>query len=115
MQTLTRQAVATLAFLSAILAPLPVSADSTRSAPFRAYSVADGLSQSEVHDIAQDEAGYLWFTTRRGLNRFDGREFQHLTIANGLMTNNLTAIAVAPDDSLWIGDGSGGVSVVGVA
>ena len=112
MQSLIRQAAATLAFLSSVLAPMPAFADSTRVAPFRAYSVADGLSQSEVYDIAQDRAGYLWFTTRRGLNRFDGRDFEHLTIANGLMTNNLTAIAVAPDDSLWIGDGSGGVSVV---
>ena len=112
MQSPIRQAAATLAILSSVLAPVPAFADSTRVAPFRAYSVADGLSQSEVYDIAQDQAGYLWFTTRRGLNRFDGRDFEHLTIANGLMTNNLTAIAVAPDDSLWIGDASGGVSVV---
>ncbi|MEO2279523.1 EAL domain-containing protein [Pseudoalteromonas pernae] len=35
-------------------------------------STEEGLSQGTVNVIAQDEFGYLWFGTQRGLNRYDG-------------------------------------------
>ena len=54
----------------AVLAPListPVLASNgSAEAPFRFYTVLDGLTQSNVVDIEQDQAGYLWFTTARG-------------------------------------------------
>ena len=85
------------------------AADGAAEPPFRYYSVVDGLTQSEVHDIEQDLAGYLWFTTSRGLNRFDGREFQSYTIADGLLFNSLTALDVGDDNTVWVGDERGGV------
>ena len=88
------------------------AADGSAEAPFRFYSVADGLTQSVVYDIDQDRAGYLWFTTARGLNRFDGREFDSLTIVDGLPSNTLTALEVDADNTLWVGDARGGVSIV---
>ncbi|HET9229194.1 MAG TPA: two-component regulator propeller domain-containing protein, partial [Thermoanaerobaculia bacterium] len=42
---------------------------------FDHLSVEDGLSQSTVFTILQDRAGYLWFGTEDGLNKFDGYEF----------------------------------------
>lgn len=39
-------------------------------------STEEGLSQGQVNDIAQDDMGYLWFATSRGLNRYDGYEIQ---------------------------------------
>ena len=102
--------------LSAILASLLVTsasaADGYAEPPFRYYSVADGLTQSEVYDIAQDRAGFLWFSTQRGLNRFDGREFEALTIADGLPSNTLTALTVDVDNTIWVGDARGGISLV---
>jgi len=73
------------------------SADATAERPFRFYSAVDGLTQSFVYDIDQDSVGHLWFTTARGLNRYDGNEFGHLTSVDGLPNNNLTALYVAPD------------------
>ncbi|WP_462159764.1 EAL domain-containing protein [Pseudoalteromonas sp. GB56] len=35
-------------------------------------STEEGLSQGTINTIAQDEFGYLWFGTQRGLNRYDG-------------------------------------------
>lgn len=99
-----------------LVLPLTVSssfaAEGSAEAPFRYYSAVDGLTQSDVYDIEQDQAGYLWFTTARGLNRYDGKSFDHFTIANGLPTNTLTALFVDDDNSVWVGDARGGVSVI---
>ncbi|HVI47489.1 MAG TPA: triple tyrosine motif-containing protein [Chitinophaga sp.] len=42
---------------------------------FDSYSVNEGLSQSTVFDITQDDQGFLWVATRDGINRFDGYTF----------------------------------------
>ncbi len=41
--------------------------------------VEDGLSQSTVFSIYKDQKGFIWFGTRRGLNRYDGYEFVYYT------------------------------------
>ena len=99
-----------------LLALWPASAPAVETgaaaAPFRYYSVLDGLTQSEVYDIEQDRAGYLWFTTARGLNRYDGKDFDHYTIADGLQTNSLTALHVDANNTVWVGDVRGGITLV---
>ena len=42
---------------------------------FRNISINQGLSQSSVVDITTDKAGFLWFATQDGLNRYDGKQF----------------------------------------
>jgi len=43
---------------------------------FRTVNVSDGLSQNTVFGILQDKTGYMWFGTKDGLNRYDGRSFR---------------------------------------
>ena len=43
---------------------------------FRRLSTADGLSQTRVSHIVQDDLGFLWFGTQYGLNRYDGYDFE---------------------------------------
>ena len=45
---------------------------------YRSYTVADGLSNSTVKAIYQDEMGYIWLGTKDGLNRLDGYELKIL-------------------------------------
>ena len=40
------------------------------------YTDEDGLPQNSVYAIAQDELGYIWLSTQRGLARFDGKNFK---------------------------------------
>jgi len=42
---------------------------------FRIYDENAGFSAGEIKALAQDEAGFLWIGTQRGLIRFDGRNF----------------------------------------
>ena len=41
---------------------------------YRRHDVRSGLSENSVRSIIQDSTGYMWFATKDGLNRFDGRE-----------------------------------------
>ena len=42
---------------------------------FTSYTKQQGLSNSIVTGIAQDERGYMWIATASGLNRFNGSNF----------------------------------------
>lgn len=42
---------------------------------FEHVSVEQGLSHSIVYSIVQDKKGFLWFGTQKGLNRYNGYEF----------------------------------------
>ncbi len=46
---------------------------------FDQVTLEDGLSQSSVYDIVQDEKGFLWIGTDNGLNRYDGEHFKIFT------------------------------------
>ncbi len=41
----------------------------------RTYTVKSGLSENTVRRIMQDQTGYMWFATKDGLNRFNGKDF----------------------------------------
>ena len=73
---------------------------------FRNISINQGLSQSSVIDIAQDEAGFLWFATQDGLNRYDGKDFLLLRKNfDGITTpsySRLGKLVAAKNNALWL-------------
>jgi ligand-binding sensor domain-containing protein len=65
---------------------------------FSRTSIEQGLSESIVNAIIQDEYGFLWFGTQDGLNKFDGYQFKVYKTRPGdstsLSNNNiLTALS----------------------
>ncbi|GGX24130.1 sensor histidine kinase [Aquimarina muelleri] len=73
----------------------------------RAYTLEDGLPQSQVYDIIQDKIGYLWLGTQGGgLCRFNGEEFKIWNENDGLQSNYIHSLAFV-NDSLFIGTKSG--------
>ena len=60
---------------------------------FRHIGVQEGLPQSQVNAIYQDEIGYIWVGTLSGLSRFDGESFKHYSVEHGLLHNEVRAIA----------------------
>lgn len=52
---------------------LPLVAVQAEDYYFRHIGMADGLPQMSVADVYQDAEGYMWFATRQGLARYNGR------------------------------------------
>ncbi len=76
----------------------------------RAFTLEDGLPQSQVYDIIQDEMGYLWMGTQGGgLCRFNGEEFKIWNETDGLQSNYIHGLTFV-NDSLFIGT-KGGLSI----
>ena len=81
---------------------------------FKRVSIEDGLSQSSIEDIYQDERGFLWFATQDGLNRYDGynfKIFKHLD-EDSLSISDDWINTVTGDGygNLWIGTQGGGLN-----
>ena len=68
------------------------------------WSVEDGLPINSVTDLVQDEAGFLWLSTRAGLVRFDGLSFKTYDSQAfpGLPSDRLTHLYQTPDQQLWM-------------
>ncbi|RNC80132.1 MAG: hypothetical protein ED557_12540 [Balneola sp.] len=75
--------------------------------PFRTYSIEDGLSESVVNDLIQDDDGYLWLATGYGLNKFDGISFEAFFEESGLNHSRVLSLFQASDGKIWIGTASG--------
>ena len=41
------------------------------------YTIDDGLPQSFVEQVHQDQKGFLWIATQDGVTRFDGYDFEN--------------------------------------
>ncbi|MCB0401285.1 MAG: histidine kinase [Flavobacteriales bacterium] len=73
------------------------------------YSIENGLAQSQVRAICQDNKGYLWIGTLGGLSKFDGVHFENFSINDGLLNNQINSIFNDSGGNLWFGT-NGGVS-----
>lgn len=46
---------------------------------FDHITTEDGLSQSDINSIYQDDEKFMWFATHEGLNKYDGYNFEIFT------------------------------------
>src|SRR5690606_14407045 len=61
-----------------------------------------------VYCSLEDKDGNLWFgTTQNGLYKFDGKTFNRFLEADGLNSNNVSALLQARDGDIWIGTEAG--------
>ncbi len=50
--------------------------------PIKTFTSADGLASSALTNIFRDHLGFIWFSTRDGLSRYDGREFTNFRLGD---------------------------------
>lgn len=65
------------------------------------YTVDNGLPSNHVYKVAQDNEGFIWILTDKGMVRFDGTEFKVFTTRDGLPVNDIWDIRFTPDDRVW--------------
>ena len=74
-------------------------------------TVDDGLINGNIHQIANDDYGYVWFATENGLVRYDGFNYKiYQSLPNsksGISHNFVNAIYPENQKSIWIGTMSG--------
>ena len=75
--------------------------------PFAVLTISDGLEDMVVFDAEQDEMGFLWVTTRTGVNRFDGTHFDTYKIAHGLPHNLVRDLLKTESGQLWAASEAG--------
>jgi ligand-binding sensor domain-containing protein len=73
-----------------------------------------GLSQSIVKCILQDQEGFMYFGTEDGLNRYDGYTFTVMRNKpedpNSLSYNDINAMCLDQEGNIWIGTFNSGLN-----
>ena len=107
---------ALLLFASFGVAFTPLYAQSLYTPVTNHYTVNQGLSQNTVHDITQDSEGYIWISTRAGLNRFDGYNFTTYLNdpddSNSLSSSFIWVSLEDQNQNLWVGTSGGGLNLL---
>lgn len=82
---------------------------------FSHLSVEEGLSQTVVNCIMQDNQGFMWFGTQEGLNRYDGFNFKVFKRdpqdSNSVANNFIYTIYQDQEGMIWIGTNGGGLDM----
>lgn len=68
---------------------------------YRQYNVNEGLPSSQVYTTLQDKKGYMWFSTDRGVTRFNGYSFEHFATETGDGRNAVFRMQEDYKNRLW--------------
>ena len=81
---------------------------------FEHITVDQGLSHSDAMCMAQDQDGFIWIGTNRGIDRYDGYGLKSYSLPinprNGQSSNRIAALLAAPSGQLWAGVENSGLS-----
>jgi two-component sensor histidine kinase len=62
----------------------------------------DGLASRSVYCAVTDKNGFIWFGTKNGLNRYDGKNFKLFTTKEGLSHNLVLNIELSENNLLLV-------------
>ncbi|HTL80394.1 MAG TPA: two-component regulator propeller domain-containing protein [Bacteroidia bacterium] len=77
---------------------------------FITYGVEQGLVQSQVQSLVQDDDGNLWIGTLAGLSRYNGLTFENFSKKDGLAEDWVTTSYKDSKGDIWFGHWAGSVS-----
>lgn len=75
------------------------------------YKSQDKLSNTKIHDIYQDNLGFIWISTENGLSRFDGHNFHTFkheeNNPNSIASNVVLSATEDSEGNMWVGTRDG--------
>ena len=77
---------------------------------FNNIGLEDGLSNLSISSFCEDDLGFIWVGTARGIDRFDGNSFEHFFYSDkdsSSLFNDFITSLVVNDKQLFIGTNSG--------
>ncbi|NRB53901.1 MAG: hypothetical protein HRU41_40000 [Saprospiraceae bacterium] len=75
------------------------------------YTQKEGLTDHQIESILVDRKNNLWCgSQRKGVTRFDGRDFTHFSTKEGLSNNTVESILEDSQGNIWFGTFGGGLS-----
>jgi ligand-binding sensor domain-containing protein len=77
---------------------------------FQSYSLLKKNEPVPVNAIFQDNNGFIWFGTSKGLFKYNGKNYRRFTLADSLADENVTAIAQDTNGRIWTGHKNGRLS-----
>ncbi len=93
-----------------VLCCLYVNITLAQTSQFKNYGTVDGLPGSEVYSVMQDSKGYMWFSTERGVARFDGYTFKTFNHCNTLAGRTIFEAKEDYKGRIWLRSWSGRLS-----
>jgi len=99
------------------LVPLPTYAQSNFTKEnflFEHFTLPGGILANQVQQVVQDQNGFLWFGTKGGLIKYDGRDFKTFEAnpqdTSIYKTNYIESLLIDSEGMLWVGTYGGGLS-----
>lgn len=80
-----------------------VSIGYAQQIPMIHYTMEHGLPSNVVYDVIRDHNGFLWFSTDKGLSRYNGISFETFTMADGLPDDEVFFCKEDYQGRIWIG------------
>lgn len=102
--------------LSALLGIMPCYAQfDPNKFRFEKLTVEDGLPHSDALASVQDQEGFVWIATNKGLCRYDGYSLKNYLLPKdddlALPNDRIKTLHVSPDGKLWTGTESNGLYI----
>ena len=105
--------LAILSFLH--LAVLGIGAQDVTLFTYSHLGKAEGMLSERVYSLRQSDDGALWWSTKKGVERYNGVSIRHYEMGNlGLFSNNaglITKLSMSADSVLMAFDNKGGIFV----
>ncbi len=88
---------------------LPKKAVCQHVSVFQTLTVKDGLPSNFIFDASEDENGFLWIGTDKGLAKYDGFTWQIINTGMGLPSNYINNLSCDGEGGIWLSASAKGI------
>ncbi len=69
---------------------------------FKKYTAENGLPSSHVYEVIQDQKGFIWIATDRGVAKYNGYSFKYFTAKDGLPSDDVFKLSEDRKGRIWL-------------